>query len=60
MNDKWTATDRAIANLKEAIRILESNGPSLLADLYDTQDAPDWRINSAKEYIHQALTDLAE
>lgn len=55
----WNATDRAIANLKEAIRLLESEGPSPLAVLYEIEDEPGWRIDSAKNYIGQALEDLA-
>ncbi len=58
-NADWTAKDRAIANLREAMRILESDGPSLLSQLYGTPDAPDWRETSARQYVEAALKDLS-
>lgn len=57
-NADWTAKDRALANLREAIRILESDG-SLLSQLYGTPDAPDWRETSARQYVEAALKDLS-
>ncbi len=58
-NADWTAKDRALANLREAVRILETDGPSLLSQLYGTTDAPDWRETSSRQYVEAALKDLS-
>ncbi len=58
-NADWTAKDRALANLREAVRILEDDGPSLLSQLYGTTDAQDWHETSARQYVEAALKDLS-
>ena len=58
-NANWTSRDRALANLREAVRILETDEPSLLSQLYGTTDAPDWRETSARQYVEAALKDLS-
>lgn len=58
-NAEWTAKDRALASLREAVKTLEGDGPSLLSQLYGTLDAPDWRETTARQYVEAALKELS-
>lgn len=58
---EWSAKDRAKTHLKEALRILSTDGPSLKAQLFPDDPDPDgWQIEAAIKEIEKAKKALSE